>query len=142
MSDSQQCVILYFRWDALRATEGWAALQHHSVLRTTLTLHPPATPCDSSTPPIRLSVHLRQGTFFAILPASWHNQRAHIVPQWHAGNIYAMPNTIPATVDLPISPSMHTSTEYDIFVSGDYEVRNLTAMLQTFTTATSDTTVR
>ncbi|KAJ7168119.1 hypothetical protein C8R43DRAFT_1060269 [Mycena crocata] len=103
------------RWSDLRATEGWAALQHHAVLRTNITLFPP--PGSDSSPAPRLLVQLIQGSYIAILPASEPSSP----PEWHAGNIYAMERTLPRAIELPTSPSMTGPTIYQVFVSGDYE---------------------
>ncbi|KAJ7074338.1 hypothetical protein C8F01DRAFT_1043491 [Mycena amicta] len=103
------------RWSDLRATEGWSALQHHAVLLTTLTVFPPTS--GSPNPP-RLLVQLIQGSYFTIL-----DSELSTVPEWHAGNIYAMDRTLPRAVDLPTAPSTTSPTTYLVFVSGDYEIR-------------------
>ncbi|KAJ6547143.1 hypothetical protein B0H19DRAFT_255176 [Mycena capillaripes] len=105
------------RWSDLRATEGWAALQHHAVLHTNLTLYP--TPGSSPAP--RLLVQLVQGSYIAIVPAS--DTELSESPEWHAGNIYAMERTLPRTIELPTPPSANSPTTYHVFVSGDYEIR-------------------
>ncbi|KAI0822633.1 hypothetical protein BC628DRAFT_1326905 [Trametes gibbosa] len=113
------------RWESLRATEGWAALQHHTVLRSTLTVHPPTRPNFQSKGPPQLRINLLQGSFFTIIPtgtpASALSQG--LVPEWHAGNIYAMGQSPPNVVALPVFPSLSESTSYEIIVSGDYEIR-------------------
>ncbi|CAK5279385.1 unnamed protein product [Mycena citricolor] len=105
------------RWSNLRATEGWAALQHHALLRSTLTVYPPTTRSPSVIMP-QLLVQLIQGSYFSIVspddPAP---------AEWHAGNIYALERTLPKTVQLPTAPSLTAPTTYEIFVSGDYEIR-------------------
>ncbi|KAJ7090213.1 hypothetical protein B0H15DRAFT_779111 [Mycena belliarum] len=106
------------RWSDLRATEGWAALQHHAVLHTTITLFPPSKHNPESVPP-RLLVQLIQGSYITIVPAS-HSQVLS-PPEWHAGNIYAMERTLPRAIDLPSPPSLTSPTTYHAFVSGDYE---------------------
>ncbi|KAI0670663.1 hypothetical protein C8Q78DRAFT_1070204 [Trametes maxima] len=108
------------RWESLRTTEGWAALQHHSVLRSTVTVYPPPqlTSAPASVP--RLLVKLIQGSFFTVLPSQRQNSS---VPIWHAGNIYALGRSPPNAVSLPAPPSSDQPTTYDIFVSGDYEIR-------------------
>ncbi|KAG6832731.1 hypothetical protein H0H92_012303 [Tricholoma furcatifolium] len=106
-------------WESLRATEGWAALQHHAVLRTTLTLYPPPSSLGNQSPP-HLLVHLVQGSFFTILPAD-PGERRDFVPQWRAGNIYDMEQALPCAVDLPTPPNLRKPTVYEVFVSGDYE---------------------
>ncbi|KAI0664567.1 hypothetical protein C8Q70DRAFT_1041331 [Cubamyces menziesii] len=111
------------RWEALRATEGWAALQHHTVLRSTITVHPPAARKTNDTPP-RLLVNLEQGSFFTVVPEGPRKtQDDAVVPEWHAGNIYAMGRSPANVVSLPVAPSTTEPTTYIILVSGDYEIR-------------------
>ncbi|KAI5835596.1 hypothetical protein K523DRAFT_368134 [Schizophyllum commune Tattone D] len=93
------------RWKALRATEGWAALQHHALLHGTLTVPEDATHH-------RLLVNLIQGSYFTILPRG----KSGLEPQWYAGNIYDLTASQPQNV--PIEPG-----EYDVWVAGDYEIR-------------------
>ncbi|KAJ7756820.1 hypothetical protein DFH07DRAFT_473596 [Mycena maculata] len=107
------------RWNDLRATEGWAALQHHAVLHTNLTLHPPHNSDASPVP--RLLVQLIQGSYIAIIPES--DSPLSSPPEWHAGNIYAMERTLPRAIQLPSPPSATGPTTYHVFVSGDYEIR-------------------
>ncbi|KAJ8462025.1 hypothetical protein ONZ51_g11162 [Trametes cubensis] len=103
------------RWEALRATEGWAALQHHTVLRSTITLHPPAARKTNDTPP-RLLVNLEQGSFFTVVPEGpGKPQDDAVVPEWHAGNIYAMGRSPANVVSLPVAPSTTEPTTYSIF---------------------------
>ncbi|KAM5531823.1 hypothetical protein V8D89_014522 [Ganoderma adspersum] len=108
------------RWASLRATEGWAALQHHSVLRSTFIVNPPSTPHGRSEP--HLLVNLLQGSFFTILPSPDAMYEA-FVPEWHAGNVYALGKAPPNVVRLPHPPSLDSPTTYQIVVSGDYEIR-------------------
>ena len=112
----------FIRWSALRATEGWAALQYHSVLRTSITLSPPLGLHVSSLP--RLHVRLVQGSFFCVIPvnASKDIKSGSLVPKWYSGNIYDLEQAPPQIIDLPVPPSAIAATTYDIFVSGDYEV--------------------
>ncbi|KAJ7702393.1 hypothetical protein B0H17DRAFT_923464 [Mycena rosella] len=107
------------RWSDLRATEGWAALQHHAVLHTNITLYPPHNPDPAATP--RLLVQLIQGSYIAIVPAS--DSEVVSPPEWHAGNIYAIERTLPRAIELPSPPSTTSPTTYHVFVSGDYEAR-------------------
>ncbi|KAL1730124.1 hypothetical protein EV714DRAFT_284474 [Schizophyllum commune] len=93
------------RWKALRATEGWAALQHHALLHGNLTVSEDATHH-------RLLVNLVQGSYFTILPRG----KSGLEPQWYAGNIYDLSASQPQSV--PVEPG-----EYDIWVAGDYEIR-------------------
>lgn len=107
------------RWASLRATEGWAALQHHAVLRGKVTVRPTAEPASAHSTPPRLLVDLVQGSYFSVVPSA---PSAAFVPQWHAGNIYEMERATPQAIDLPSEPSGTAPTEYHIYVSGDYEV--------------------
>ncbi|KII88901.1 hypothetical protein PLICRDRAFT_175154 [Plicaturopsis crispa FD-325 SS-3] len=111
------------RWNDLRATEGWAALQHHSVLRTTVAIHPPASNIITDSRAPHLRVQLTQGSFFAIVPKEEDRHGEPVVPEWHAGNIYAIERAIPRSVNLPTPPSVSATTAYEIFVSGDFEIR-------------------
>ncbi|KAF9651433.1 hypothetical protein BDM02DRAFT_3091108 [Thelephora ganbajun] len=106
------------RWRRIRQTEGWAGLQHHSVLHTVLTVFPPNNfDHDGSSTPPRLHVDLMQGSFFTVLPDSGGNR----VPKWYSGNIYSMERSLPRIINLPSTPSVVSPTSYDVFVSGDYE---------------------
>lgn len=117
----------FARWTALRATEGWAALQHHSVLKTSIIIIPPsegAPNADKSHVP-RLHVQLIQGSFFTVLPSATSKDThlsAPAAPKWYSGNIYDMEQAPAQIVDFPVLPSATSPTTYDIFVSGDYEV--------------------
>lgn len=44
------------------------------------------------------------------------------VPQWYTGNIYDLEQAPVQIVDLPTTPSTTSTTEYLIYISGDYEV--------------------
>lgn len=76
----------------------------------------------------RLQVQLVHGSFFCIMPTHQHDQKAQsghpqtLVPRWYSGDIYDLQHP-PQIVDLPIPPSSTSPTEYDIYISGDYEVR-------------------
>ena len=110
------------RWSSLRASEGWAALQHHSVLKTKLTVYPPEGDIESDIP--RVLVSLSQGSFFTVVPE--HVSRStQFSPRWYTGNIYEMNRAPPQAVDLPAIPSRSEPTTYHLIVSGDYEVRLL-----------------
>ncbi|KAG2020554.1 hypothetical protein CC2G_005880 [Coprinopsis cinerea AmutBmut pab1-1] len=98
------------RWNYLRSHEGWAGLQHHTVLRTTFKL------AGGTSPQPKLLVHLHQGSYFTVIPL---NPSPSTVPRWYAGNIYDMGRTLPQVVTLPPSDTL----EYQLFVSGDYEIR-------------------
>lgn len=113
-----------YRWDTIRATEGWAGLQHHALLHTTITVTPPSLSSQNQgAEPPRLLVELLEGSFFTILPSHDARGLAESIPKWYLGNIYALNPALPQTVPLPIAPSLREPTTYEIFVSGDYEVR-------------------
>ncbi|KAI0933809.1 hypothetical protein AcV5_005858 [Taiwanofungus camphoratus] len=111
------------RWASLRATEGWAALQHHTVLRTKITLYPPSAPALLPNKGPCLLVDLLRGSFFTILPTQTDAPVEPVVPEWYAGNIYSMGRVPAQSVSLPVQPSDKAPTTYDLFVSGDYEIR-------------------
>ncbi|KAF9459360.1 hypothetical protein BDZ94DRAFT_1199681 [Collybia nuda] len=108
------------RWKSLRSTEGWAALQHHAVLRTTLTVYPPKDPDPQEVP--HLLVNLVQGSYITVIPAG-SVERARYLPEWHAGNIYNLERSLPRAINLPSPPSLIHPTTYNVIVSGDYEIR-------------------
>jgi len=107
------------RWDHLRKTEGWAALQYHALLHSTFTVRPPANARENPIKTPQLSVDLLRGSFFAIFP---FNQSKGIVQEWHAGNIYEITGESEAVIDLP-GLSWTEPTCFHILVSGDYEIR-------------------
>lgn len=111
----------FVRWSSLRSTEGWSILQHHNVLKTSLTVYPQAIGKDSASP--RLLVYLKQGSFFALLPRETLTEyMENMAVKWHVGNIYEMERAPPNSVEFPVLPSLTKPTIYDLFVSGDYEV--------------------
>ncbi|KAI0048234.1 hypothetical protein FA95DRAFT_1540157 [Auriscalpium vulgare] len=111
----------HIRWSVLRNSQGWAAIQHHSLLRATLTISPPRIPTTATVIP-NLLVQLRQGSFFTVVPGADHAPPSDFVPEWYSGNIYAMGVTA-HLVRLPVPLSTDLPTTYSIYVSGDYEVR-------------------
>ncbi|KAJ3937435.1 MAG: hypothetical protein NXY57DRAFT_1045445 [Lentinula lateritia] len=106
------------RWKSLRDSVGWAALQHHAVLKTSLTVYPVSGSNSNSRPP-HLRIKLVGGSYFTIISSNSTGK----VPRWYAGNIYDMEHALPRVVELPEAPSFDKPTTYDIFVSGDYEIR-------------------
>ena len=114
------------RWDNIRATEGWAGLQHHALLRTSFAIYPPSRAAQKAALPPHISVNLLQGSFFTVLPSHLPDS-ANVLysPEWYAGNIYDTPGPSKAMVPLPYLNSDKPTT-YDLFVSGDYEVCMLT----------------
>jgi hypothetical protein len=110
-------------WAVLRATEGWAALQHHAVLRTTVIVHPPRSDFPQQQAIPNVLMELRRGSFFTLVPADIDWKRGHdFVPEWYSGNIYDVDCAPPHLVKLPSAPSAVSPTEYHLYVSGDYEV--------------------
>jgi hypothetical protein len=112
----------HIRWASLRATEGWAALQHHVVLRTTLTILPPQSDSDSQTPPTvpNLLLQIKRGSFFTLIPTDVEN---HVfIPEWYSGNIYEVDYAPSHLVRFPTVPSPVSPTVYHLYISGDYEV--------------------
>jgi len=97
-------------------------LQHHAVLRTSLTIYPPHSDSSSLAKPPLLLVHLRQGSYFAVIPSNENRYIQQLAPEWHSGDIYAMERALPRVVNLPYLPSTTSPTKYDVLVSGDYEV--------------------
>ncbi|KAF8644122.1 hypothetical protein AX16_008651 [Volvariella volvacea WC 439] len=110
------------RWQALRSTEGWAALQHHALLHSTFLVYPPDEYRGEAPP--HLLVQLIQGSFFSVMPSQ---RRESIIPQWYTGNIYDLPDVLPRAVPLPGNFAVLRQglepVKYDIFISGDYEIR-------------------
>ncbi|KAL6309159.1 hypothetical protein BKA93DRAFT_821973 [Sparassis latifolia] len=110
------------RWTSLRATEGWAALQHHTVLHASITVYPPSAHVSSSATP-HLLVEVLRGSFFTVLPSRLNESSDPVVPVWYAGNVYALGSAPPQAVALPVPPSITSPTSYDLLISGDYEIR-------------------
>ncbi|EJT98485.1 hypothetical protein DACRYDRAFT_110928 [Dacryopinax primogenitus] len=99
------------RWKELRSTAGWAALQHHSLLHTTLSL-----PALSSS--YTLELRVTQASFFCLLPRERNHTDTDSV-EWHHANIYALAHYPPSPFPLLPSPAR----EYDLYISADYEIR-------------------
>ncbi|KAH7889966.1 hypothetical protein F5I97DRAFT_1848975 [Phlebopus sp. FC_14] len=114
-------------WERIRATEGWAALQHINVLRGWLYVYPPAVPCGDTEPLLRTD--LLRGTFFTILPHPEDPARKTYVPEWHQGNVYAMERAPSQLVRLPVAPKRNVDgdgvvgTKYEVIICGTYEIR-------------------
>ncbi|KAI0028355.1 hypothetical protein K488DRAFT_89825 [Vararia minispora EC-137] len=126
MLDNGNILVSYpdIRWSQLRATEGWAAVQHHSVVRVSLTVYPPSTDESSAllSQEPQLSVKLLQGSFFSLLPTESHPSRTMHIPQWYSGDVYAT-GALPSLLRLPVAPARDQPTSYDLYISGDYEIR-------------------
>jgi hypothetical protein len=113
------------RWKSLRAAEGWAAFQHHNVLRTTLEIVPPAKINHETRIPW-LASSLQHVSFFALVPVQSTFTDNSFTPEWHPGNIYGLPRSPKHLVEPPGLASTAPTT-YNLFVSGDYEVSVLLA---------------
>ncbi|TRM59420.1 hypothetical protein BD626DRAFT_572702 [Schizophyllum amplum] len=89
------------RWQALRATEGWAALQHHALLHGTLTV--PENAHDK-----HLLVELVQGSYFTILPRYFPAASIAVEPGeydvWVAGDYEGL-SLEPVLPDAMLAPS-------------------------------------
>lgn len=110
------------RWEQLRATEGWAALQHHNVLRTYLTVYPPDSTQERIEADPRLRVECLQGAYFCILPGDETTWITHI-SEWHMGNVYALERAPVQFVSFPTSPCRVKATRYQVVLCGPYEIR-------------------
>ncbi|KAG1842649.1 hypothetical protein DFJ58DRAFT_731968 [Suillus subalutaceus] len=110
------------RWEQLRATEGWAALQHHNVLRTYLTVYPPDSKQERIEADPRLRVECLQGAYFSFLPGDETTWTTH-VSEWHMGNVYALERAPVQFVSLPTSPCRAKATRYQVVLCGPYEIR-------------------
>lgn len=67
----------------------------------------------------RLLVNLKQGSYFTLIPK---HRPTDFVPRWFAGNIYDLEHALSASADLSGLTSTSGQLEYELFVSGDYEV--------------------
>lgn len=110
-------------WKEIRDTQGWAGLQHHSLIRATLTIWPPSTPIDPDGAqfPRAIFASVSQGSMFVLLSrstAATKNEK----PTWHIGNIYAM-REVPQRISLPGDISTTSPTQFDLLISADYEIR-------------------
>ncbi|KAF8502452.1 hypothetical protein JB92DRAFT_2740590 [Gautieria morchelliformis] len=111
----------HIRWKSLRAAEGWAAFQHHNVLRTTLEIIPPTKINQETRIPL-LALSLQHVSFFALVPVQSNFTDTSFTPEWHPGNIYGLPRP-PKHLIEPAGLASTTPTTYNLFVSGDYEIR-------------------
>lgn len=121
------------RWKELRGVFGWASLQHHSVLHTTLTITHSAEHGGLqhiSSIPV-LSITLQQASYITLVPRisqlesqDIHGQAETLGLRWHEGDIYAQspsqPILLPLCHDLLRKPRILT---YDVYLSVDYEIR-------------------
>ncbi|KAK1229074.1 hypothetical protein PQX77_007890 [Marasmius sp. AFHP31] len=84
--------------------------------------HPAPSSVGPQKAPPHMLVQLIQGSYFTILPEQSTCAEA-VTPIWYAGNIYNMERALPRAVELPCSPSLDAPTTYQLYVSGDYEIR-------------------
>lgn len=113
------------RWSDLRATEGWGALQFHSVLRSTLRIYLPAlSAAPHAATKLRVKAQADTGLVFAVVPSNGDISGLD-APRWYTGNIYDMEQAPTQIVELPNVPSAYSITDYIIYISGNYEVRGL-----------------
>ena len=108
-------------WSQIRATEGWAGLQHLNVLRGWMSLRPPSDLGGDTSEPL-LRTQLLQGAFFTILPPPDSPERETHVPEWHRGNIYALERAPVQLISLPCSPTSNDETRYEVIICAPYEV--------------------
>lgn len=62
---------------------------------------------------------LKRGSYFTLRPR--RSDVSSFVPEWYAGNIYDMERALPHALTLSSPVSFTEPTEFDLFVSGDYE---------------------
>lgn len=98
-------------WDQLRRTEGWAALQYSTLLRTELYIGNGDTK-DSKDSSLAVEFDLTQAHAYAIVPK---NRSASSIVEWHTGDIYGY------SMALPDFPSRLTSAVHDL-EPGEYWV--------------------
>ncbi|KAG9079401.1 hypothetical protein FS749_008552 [Ceratobasidium sp. UAMH 11750] len=128
------------RWESIRATEGWAGLQHHVLLHATVRIDPSSFTggLDNATPTYLLLSAI-QCSHVAVLDMSL----SPTVPRWHTGNIYAYPDApiirIPLFFNNSVTDHQHIPTsdgslegiyilrdepkELDLLIGLDYEIR-------------------
>ncbi|KAF8319982.1 hypothetical protein DL93DRAFT_2074299 [Clavulina sp. PMI_390] len=107
------------RWADIRAIFGWAGLQHHSLVHTTLVLRP-NTPSLPERVPLRVS--LKQASYIALVPRLSSGGSIPADVEWHEGDIYAAsPHEF--LVSVPTSHAVDGAVEFDVFMSFDYEIR-------------------
>ena len=106
-------------WDRIRASQGWAGLQHLNILRGWLSVHLPSDVVNNASEPF-LRTELLQGAFITVLPPHDSPERKTHVPEWHCGNIYTLEGAPVQLVRLPTPPARNT--RYEVIVCAPYEV--------------------
>lgn len=109
------------RWDQLRSDHGWAALQHQSVLRTSLSI--PSIPGRKATP---ILIDVSQGTEFALIPRDTESTTPTIR---YTGDVYAYATTPSGTLETNGSTSNFARSlamkpgGYTLLARAMYEIR-------------------
>lgn len=124
------------RWENIRLTEGWAGLQHHSLLHTTIRLLPlQLLNAFTNSQPVHLVLAASQCSYIAILNP--HQVAGPVTPRWYTCNIYGFSDAPRIRIPLDLTqfkqvvselPSLHNKTkvstiEFDVLISLDYEIR-------------------
>ncbi|KAH7320546.1 hypothetical protein B0J17DRAFT_685121 [Rhizoctonia solani] len=119
------------RWESIRATEGWAGLQHHALLHTKIRLIPPQPHATFfALRPTYLVLSASQCSYIAVFGP----KEESLTPRWYTCNIYDHAGMPPIRV--PLKPhlgsylarrdsvgSILETIELDVLVSLDYEIR-------------------
>ncbi|KAG9120200.1 DEAH-box ATP-dependent RNA helicase prp43, partial [Ceratobasidium sp. 392] len=117
------------RWESIRATEGWAGLQHHALLHTTIRLNPPRLANDlERTTPTYLLLSAVQCSHIAVLDRS----SSTAVLRWHTGNIYAYSDAPPTRIPVFLNRLENDETLEDLsegIVLSDGEVKELDVLI-------------
>ena len=119
MSETGEMAVRFpnIRWDRLRETEGWSALQYHSLLHTTFTVYPPSIINHKDKTP-NLKIDLSGGSFFAVFPFGSASKDAL---EWYAGNEYE-DHSAQSKAIINVPNVGNDLTCFHILISGDYEV--------------------
>lgn len=110
------------RWRELRNIFGWAALQHHTLLHTVLTVTLPRDRIlsSSSNGGLHIRFSLKQASFVSFVPRNATDDVPFV--SWHEGDIYAQ-SPHESLISLPASHAIGSTLEYDVFISVDHEIR-------------------
>jgi len=108
------------RWSYMRATQGWAGLQHHSLVHSTLTISPPKEEGRLINRPHHLLIDVKQASWFCLRERGAESLGGRV--SWHYGNIYQLAGPH-QTIRLPSNISISHLTVFDLWISADYEIR-------------------